>query len=574
MVACVSPADTNLEESLNTLRYASRARNIKNSAVRNVVDSTLSASEVTALRQENEKLKLQIRQLQCQSTLPSFGLNSSLSIFPCNLSAPSAQYTLDSKIDNLEIDNLFTFGMDADNAKDNDESFDSTQHNIRNELAVMSGSIEEKEKIVKQISLDHDQIESMKQHVQAAIGALQHEVDTLSRERDELLSKNRCGTSRSIPNSKVNERISLLENQIRSLKEKLADQSRVLRQREEAEKKFTQLLAEISDDKRKRASLQRKLKEISEERRAEKKAAAVNASKMLRDSQKLKLELSKVKEAAARQEAVFKRKTAEAMLKRTRRVPSSSTNDNGISLERKEELISWMDKEISSTLYLNNLRAQIEIHNKRYQDLANLDARLHDGDIPVRSMSKSSLEAERMMTSDMISQLERSIEEVMSICSTKPSTSSVPFLDEAIWNTLSLSDLRFVAITFFERFLSATKSETSAKVTIEAEELEHGAQVPADDIMCLQSTVDNLLKSVDFSKSGDIGKNDGSDVTHTDLPPLNPFLLFAKVDHSPAHDDDGASLEDSSDSDWSPTKAITTTKKIRSKKKTSSESNR
>jgi hypothetical protein len=35
MIACVSPADINFEESLNTLKYASRARNIKNTPVIN-----------------------------------------------------------------------------------------------------------------------------------------------------------------------------------------------------------------------------------------------------------------------------------------------------------------------------------------------------------------------------------------------------------------------------------------------------------------------------------------------------------------------------------------------------------
>jgi kinesin family protein 4/21/27 len=30
MIACVSPADINFEESLNTLRYADRARHIRN----------------------------------------------------------------------------------------------------------------------------------------------------------------------------------------------------------------------------------------------------------------------------------------------------------------------------------------------------------------------------------------------------------------------------------------------------------------------------------------------------------------------------------------------------------------
>jgi Kinesin motor domain len=35
MIACVSPADVNLDESLNTLRYAARARNIRNKPVVN-----------------------------------------------------------------------------------------------------------------------------------------------------------------------------------------------------------------------------------------------------------------------------------------------------------------------------------------------------------------------------------------------------------------------------------------------------------------------------------------------------------------------------------------------------------
>jgi hypothetical protein len=35
MIACVSPAESNYEESLNSIKYASRARNIKNKPVVN-----------------------------------------------------------------------------------------------------------------------------------------------------------------------------------------------------------------------------------------------------------------------------------------------------------------------------------------------------------------------------------------------------------------------------------------------------------------------------------------------------------------------------------------------------------
>lgn len=36
MIACISPADSNMEETINTLRYADRARKIKNKPVVNV----------------------------------------------------------------------------------------------------------------------------------------------------------------------------------------------------------------------------------------------------------------------------------------------------------------------------------------------------------------------------------------------------------------------------------------------------------------------------------------------------------------------------------------------------------
>ena len=63
MIACVSPADFNLEESINTLRYATAARNITNKATRNVKQS-MSPEEAAKLTRENELLKQEVRELQ------------------------------------------------------------------------------------------------------------------------------------------------------------------------------------------------------------------------------------------------------------------------------------------------------------------------------------------------------------------------------------------------------------------------------------------------------------------------------------------------------------------------------
>ena len=48
MIACVSPADSNMKDTLNTLRYADRARKIKNKPVVNIDPQ---AAEWASLRQ-------------------------------------------------------------------------------------------------------------------------------------------------------------------------------------------------------------------------------------------------------------------------------------------------------------------------------------------------------------------------------------------------------------------------------------------------------------------------------------------------------------------------------------------
>ena len=48
MIACVSPAESNYEESLNTLKYAAKAMNIKNKPI---VNRDPHSAQVNALKQ-------------------------------------------------------------------------------------------------------------------------------------------------------------------------------------------------------------------------------------------------------------------------------------------------------------------------------------------------------------------------------------------------------------------------------------------------------------------------------------------------------------------------------------------
>ncbi|KAG8448188.1 hypothetical protein GDO86_015325 [Hymenochirus boettgeri] len=66
MIACVSPADSNMEETLNTLRYADRARKIKNKPI---VNTDPQAAELQRLKQQVQELQVLLLQAH-GGTLP------------------------------------------------------------------------------------------------------------------------------------------------------------------------------------------------------------------------------------------------------------------------------------------------------------------------------------------------------------------------------------------------------------------------------------------------------------------------------------------------------------------------
>ncbi|KAL3944117.1 MAG: hypothetical protein SGBAC_001801 [Bacillariaceae sp.] len=63
MIACVSPDSSNVEETANTLRYATSARSIENVATSNI-ERDVSPEEVAKLERDNELLRKQVQHLR------------------------------------------------------------------------------------------------------------------------------------------------------------------------------------------------------------------------------------------------------------------------------------------------------------------------------------------------------------------------------------------------------------------------------------------------------------------------------------------------------------------------------
>lgn len=72
MIACVSPSDRDFMETLNTLKYANRARNIKNKVV---VNQDKTSQQIGALRAEVARLQMELLEYKAVSAprTPSCG---------------------------------------------------------------------------------------------------------------------------------------------------------------------------------------------------------------------------------------------------------------------------------------------------------------------------------------------------------------------------------------------------------------------------------------------------------------------------------------------------------------------
>ena len=64
MIACVSPAEINLTETINTIKYAYRARNIRNKTEKNETEEWMTSDNLDHLRQIISKLKAEVKMLK------------------------------------------------------------------------------------------------------------------------------------------------------------------------------------------------------------------------------------------------------------------------------------------------------------------------------------------------------------------------------------------------------------------------------------------------------------------------------------------------------------------------------
>ncbi|KAL0368983.1 UNVERIFIED_CONTAM: Kinesin-like protein KIN-4A [Sesamum calycinum] len=237
MIACISPADINAEETLNTLKYANRARNIQNKPV---INRDPISNEMLKMRQQLEYLQAE---LCARSGGVSFDEIQALKDRIAQLEATNEDLSRELN----EFRNRGDSGdIDEETAKELEHTY--LQNSMDKELNELNRQLEQKESQMKLFG-GYDTT-ALKQHFGKKLMELEEEKKAVQCERDRLLaevenlSANSDGQAQKLQDMHA-QKLKALEAQIQDLKKKQENQVQLLKQKQKSDEAAKKLQDEI-----------------------------------------------------------------------------------------------------------------------------------------------------------------------------------------------------------------------------------------------------------------------------------------------------------------------------------------
>ncbi|XP_016474202.2 kinesin-like protein KIN-4A isoform X5 [Nicotiana tabacum] len=402
MIACISPADINAEETLNTLKYANRARNIQNKPVinRDPVSSEMlkmrqqleylqaelcargggASSEIQVLKDRiswleasNEELSRELHEYrrrgsgteQCGTEVKANGVFSvkSEGLKRGLQSIESSDYPMSENGD-----------MDEEAAKEWEHTL--LQDTMDKELNELNRRLEQKESEMKLYGgLD---TMALKQHFGKKLLELEEEKRAVKQERDRLLAEvenlaaNNDGQALKLQDTH-SQKLKSLEAQIQDLKKKQENQVQLLKQKQKSDDAAKRLQDEIQSIKAQKVQLQHKIKQEAEQFRQWKASREKELMQLRKEGRRNEYERHKLQALNQRQKMVLQRKTEEAAmatkrLKELLEARKSSGRDNTVTSNshiangqsNEKSLQRWLDHELEVMVNVHEVRHEYE----------------------------------------------------------------------------------------------------------------------------------------------------------------------------------------------------------------------
>ncbi|KAA8531670.1 hypothetical protein F0562_006613 [Nyssa sinensis] len=407
MIACISPADINAGETLDTLKYANRARNIQNKPVvnRDLISNEMqkmrqqleylqaelgahkrgvSSNEVQILKERiawleatNKDLCQELHEYRSRCAVEEQCETDSLERHACFVKRDGLKRALQS----MESSN-YPMGetVMGENYQEIDEVTKEWEHALlRNtmdkELNELNRRLEQKESEMKLFG--GFDMEALK-HFQKRIMELEEEKKTVQQERDRLLAEieNFAATSDGQTQKMQNayaQKLKTLEAQIVDLRRKQESQVQILKQKQRSDEVAKRLQHEIQSIKAQKVQLQHKIKQEAEQFRQWKASRERELLQLRKEGRRNEYERHKLQDLNHRQKMVLQRKTEEAAiatkrLKELLEVRKSSSRNNLVNFNghtptgqsNEKNLQRWLDHEVEVMVNVHAVRFEYE----------------------------------------------------------------------------------------------------------------------------------------------------------------------------------------------------------------------
>ncbi|CAN6849559.1 unnamed protein product [Brassica oleracea] len=409
MIACISPADINAEETLNTLKYANRARNIRNKPV---VNRDPVSSEMLKMRQQLEYLQAELslrnggsscaelqvlkERIACLETanedlcrqLHEYRSRCGGGVEPSEKDFKDIQADeivgcgrpdgLKRSLQSIESSNYPMVEATIGDSREVDEEAKEWEHKLLQnsmdkELHELNRRLEEKESEMK--LFDGYDTAALKQYFGKKIAEVEDEKRSVQRNRllaeiENLASSD--GQAQKLQDVHA-QNLKALEAQIQDLKKKQENQVQLLKQKQKSDDAAKRLQDEIHSIKAQKVQLQHRMKQEAEQFRQWKASREKELLQLRKEGRKSEYERHKLQALNQRQKMVLQRKTEEAAMatkrlkellearKSSPRDHSGGTNGFGTNGQTNEKSLQrWLDHELEVMVNVHEVRHEYE----------------------------------------------------------------------------------------------------------------------------------------------------------------------------------------------------------------------
>ncbi|KAB2030223.1 hypothetical protein ERO13_D05G208100v2 [Gossypium hirsutum] len=405
MIACISPADINAEETLNTLKYANRARNIQNKPV---VNRDPMSNEMLKMRQQlehlqaelcarggsdevqvlkeriawleaaNEDLCQELQEFRSRCTIVDQRETDAQDGSPCSVKSDGLKrnlHSIESSDYQMGETMIAADSREVDEAAAKEWEHTLLQNTMDKELLELNRRLEEKESEMKLFGGDTI---ALKHHFGKKIQELEDEKRAVQQERDRLLAEiENLSAGSDGQKQKVQDihaqKLKSLEAQILDLKKKQENQVQLLKQKQKSDEAAKRLQDEIQSIKAQKVQLQHRIKQEAEQFRQWKASREKELLQLRKEGRRNEYERHKLQALNQRQKMVLQRKTEEAAMatkrlkellearKSSARDNSAIANGNGTNGQTNEKALQrWLDHELEVMVNVHEVRFEYE----------------------------------------------------------------------------------------------------------------------------------------------------------------------------------------------------------------------